>query len=62
VILSKDSDFRQLVLFGPPPKVVWLRVGNASTSVTVSLLRDNIDVLAAFAAGGDDALLLLPRL
>jgi predicted nuclease of predicted toxin-antitoxin system len=27
VIVSKDSDFRQLAfLFGPPPKVVWLRV------------------------------------
>lgn len=29
---SKDSDFRPLAfLHGPPPKVVWLRVGNAST-------------------------------
>ena len=63
VIVSKDSDFRQLAfLFGPPPKVVWLRVGNASTDVIVSLLRDSIDVVEAFAAGGDDALLVLPRL
>ena len=31
-IVSKDSDFRQLaLLFGPPPQVVWLRVGNVST-------------------------------
>ena len=63
VIVSKDSDFRQLAfLFGPPPKVVWLRVGNASTSVIVSLLRDSIDVVEAFATAGDDALLVLPRL
>jgi predicted nuclease of predicted toxin-antitoxin system len=63
VIVSKDSGFRQLAfLFGPPPKVVWLRVGNASTSVIVSLLRDSIDVVEAFAMGGDDALLVLPRL
>ena len=35
VIVSKDSDFRQLAfLFGPPPKVVWLRVGNASTTTS----------------------------
>lgn len=28
VVVSKDSDFRQLAfLYGPPPKVVWLRVG-----------------------------------
>ncbi|MGH9120188.1 MAG: DUF5615 family PIN-like protein [Acidimicrobiales bacterium] len=31
LVVSKDSDFRQLAfLYGPPPKVVWLRVGNAS--------------------------------
>lgn len=30
VIVSKDSDFRQLAfLHGPPPKAVWLRMGNA---------------------------------
>lgn len=29
LIASKDSDFRQLAfLHGPPPKVLWLRVGN----------------------------------
>jgi predicted nuclease of predicted toxin-antitoxin system len=63
VIVSKDSDFRQLAfLFGPPPKVVWLRVGNASSRVIASLLRNCIDVVEPFAAGGDDALLVLPRL
>ena len=30
--MSKDSDFRQLAfLHGPPPKVVWLRIGNVTT-------------------------------
>jgi predicted nuclease of predicted toxin-antitoxin system len=62
VIVSKDSDFRQLAfLFGPPPKVVWLRVGNASTTDIVSLLRESIDVVEEFADGGEDALLVLPR-
>ncbi|MGI9017076.1 MAG: DUF5615 family PIN-like protein [Euzebya sp.] len=33
LIVSKDSDFRQLAfLNGPPPEAVWLRVGNASTA------------------------------
>ena len=28
-IVTKDSDFHQLsFLYGPPPKVVWLRMGN----------------------------------
>ncbi len=33
VIVSKDSDFRQLAfLHGPPPKAVWLRAGNVTTN------------------------------
>ncbi len=32
-IVSKDNDFRQLAfLHGPPPKVIWLAVGNAGTA------------------------------
>ena len=32
VIVSKDSDFRQLAfLHGPPPTAIWARLGNAST-------------------------------
>jgi predicted nuclease of predicted toxin-antitoxin system len=34
VIVSKDTDFYNFTtVYGPPPKVVWLRVGNAGTSV-----------------------------
>lgn len=29
VLVTKDDDFQRLsVLFGPPPKVVWIRLGN----------------------------------
>ena len=49
-------------LLGPPPKVVWLRVGNASTDVIASVLRMNIKLVAAFAAGGEEAMLVLPRM
>ena len=32
-IVSKDSDFHQRSLvFGHPPKVIWLRLGNCSTT------------------------------
>ena len=42
VIVSKDSDFRQLAfLNGPPPKVVWLRLGNVSTSEILEALRSH---------------------
>ena len=63
VIVSKDSDFRQLAfLLGPPPKVVWLRVGNASTVVIGSLLHQSIEMVVDFAASDEDALLVLPRM
>ncbi len=38
-IVSKDNDFRQLsFLYGAPPKVIWLSVGNAGTGGHPSLL------------------------
>ncbi len=44
VIVSKDSDFHQKsFLYGHPPKVIWLRVGNCSTNTIVSLLRTQYD-------------------
>jgi predicted nuclease of predicted toxin-antitoxin system len=40
VIVSKDEDFQQLsVLYGTPPKVIWLRLGNCSTADIIRLLR-----------------------
>lgn len=61
VIASKDSDFRQLAfLHGPPPKVVWLRVGNASTATVLRTLLDHTGAVEAFALSEDEALLVLP--
>jgi len=61
VIVSKDSDFRQLAfLHGPPPKAVGLRMGNASTLDIFNLLRDRLDDVERFAATDDEALLVLP--
>ena len=63
LIVSKDSDFRQLAfLLGPPPKAVWLRVGNGSTVAIAELLRSGAEVIAGFAASEDEALLVLPDL
>ena len=39
-IVSKDSDFHQRSLVdGPPPKVVWVQVGNCTTSDIERILR-----------------------
>ena len=49
VITSKDSDFRQLSFaFGHPPRVIWIRRGNCSTSEIESILRDQEDLLAFY--------------
>ena len=61
IVVSKDSDFRQLAfLHGAPPKVVWLRVGNASTPTIVEVLLDHLDAVDRFQANAESALLILP--
>jgi predicted nuclease of predicted toxin-antitoxin system len=60
IVVSKDSDFRQLAfLYGPPPKVLWLRVGNASTSEVLHVILDNVEVIEHFAMSEEEALLAL---
>lgn len=59
-IISKDSDFHQRSLvFGAPPKVVWLRVGNCPTSRIEKLLRDRSLELHAFGMDPQQSLLIL---
>jgi predicted nuclease of predicted toxin-antitoxin system len=50
ILVSKDSDFVELVLRnGPPPKLIWLTCGNLSNSglqaVLKNKLRDAISLL-----------------
>lgn len=60
VIVSKDSDFRQLAfLHGPPPKAIWVRLGNATTIEILDVLRNNRDEIARFGADPDEALLVI---
>ena len=59
-IASKDNDFRQRAfLSGPPPKVVWLSVGNAGTGEIAALLRSRADALSRFEANPEEALLVI---
>lgn len=49
VIVTMDVDFAELAaLYGPPPKVVWLRCGNLSTAETGSRIRSNAEALIGF--------------
>jgi predicted nuclease of predicted toxin-antitoxin system len=62
VIVSKDDDFRQRALFyGPPPKVVWLPIGNVSTLVVATFLRQHAEIIRTFANEADTALLILQQ-
>jgi predicted nuclease of predicted toxin-antitoxin system len=48
-IVSKDADFRQRsFLYGPPPKVIWIGLGNCSTSQVAGLLRKHRGEIEAF--------------
>ena len=42
VLVTKDEDFHRLsVLLGPPPKVIWIRLGNCATADVARLLRSS---------------------
>jgi predicted nuclease of predicted toxin-antitoxin system len=59
VVVSKDSDFRDLSLtIGPPPKTIVIATGNATTKHVADLLRTHADAVLAFGES-DDALLVL---
>lgn len=61
VIASKDADFKHLALLhGPPPKVIWLRMGNGPTDAVAALLRTRLLDVQAFAAEPALALCVLP--
>ena len=49
-IVSKDSDsYDRSSLYGSPPKVVWLRVGNSTTAEIETLLERSKPAIDAFA-------------
>lgn len=60
VVVSKDEDFHRLsVLHGPPPKVVWIRLGNCSTDDIIRLLQARYAEIDAFVAHEEAAFLAL---
>ena len=60
-IVSKDLDFfDRSVLSGSPPKVIWLRTGNCSTTRVENLLRTFAAEIATFDSNPNESLLILP--
>ncbi|MEG4109088.1 DUF5615 family PIN-like protein [Microcoleus sp. S13_C5] len=49
MIVSKDADMHdQSLVFGNPPKVIWLRLGNCSTLQAENLLRRYFSAIELF--------------
>lgn len=60
IIVSKDSDLHQRsFLFGHPPKLVWIRLGNCSTSAIEKLLSAYCGSIAAFHLDAEASFLVL---
>lgn len=59
-IVSKDSDFQQRsLLYGHPPKLVWLRIGNCTREQLVQLIRTNEQDIRALDADPFESILVL---
>jgi len=58
VVVTLDKDFADMSLLrGAPPKVIWLRCGNATVTQVEALLRANFSEIRRFEA--DDSVGLL---
>ncbi len=61
VVVSKDSDFQQRsLLFGAPPKFIWLRLGNCSVADSADLLRQHSATIHTFNEDSTQSHLMLP--
>ncbi len=59
-IVSKDADFHERsVLTAPPPKVIWIRLGNCTTQDIERLVRDKAAAIQLFGEDPEAAFLAL---
>ena len=59
-IVTQDADFGEMsVLLDSPPKVIWLRRGNCSTSEIETILRAQYAAIVAFHNDPQEAVLAL---
>jgi predicted nuclease of predicted toxin-antitoxin system len=59
-IVSKDNDFRQRAfVYGAPPQVIWLSIGNAGTWYIAELLHSRLARMQSCIQDTNDAMLVL---
>jgi predicted nuclease of predicted toxin-antitoxin system len=57
-IVSLDADFAEMAsVLGPPPKVIWLRIGNQPTDSTARIIRTEAETIALFLHDTESACL-----
>jgi predicted nuclease of predicted toxin-antitoxin system len=60
LLVSKDTDFyERSLVFGSPPKIIWLRTGNSTVAETITLLRNQYIVVRHFAEDAEATFLPL---
>jgi len=59
-IMSKDGDFADMaLLYGAPPKVIRLRIGNGPWRAASNIVNENADAVRSFLADPESSLLIL---
>lgn len=59
-IVSKDSDFQQRsLLYGHPPKIIWLRIGNCTREQVVGLIASHEQDIHALDTDPFESILVL---
>lgn len=60
LLASKDTDFyERSLVFGAPPKIIWLRIGNSTVNETAALLRNQYITVRHFVDDVDATFLAL---
>jgi predicted nuclease of predicted toxin-antitoxin system len=59
-IISKDNDFQQMsFVFGAPPKIIWLRLGNCTVIEVEDAIRKNASRILDFDEDQESSYLVL---
>jgi predicted nuclease of predicted toxin-antitoxin system len=59
IIVSKDKDFYQrALLFGAPPKFIWLCIGNCTRNELLNLIQRHEQDILAFETSPESVLIL----
>ncbi len=59
-IVTRDSDFNDMsVLFGSPPQIIWLQLGNISTQNIADVLISKYNKIISFLNDSENDILIL---